>query len=60
MLRTTTQQLFDEGLAALGTVSRVLHTRVNDLFVNGKGVFRRLSEGKLSTEEFVGDDAEGP
>lgn len=60
VLRTTAEQLLDECLAALGAVTRVLDTGVYDLFVYGKRVFRCLSEGQLSTEEFVGDDAEGP
>lgn len=60
VLGTPTEQFLDECLAALGTVARVLHTGVYDLLVDGKRVFRCLSKGQFSTEEFVGDDAKGP
>jgi hypothetical protein len=60
VLRTAAQQLLDEGLAALGTVPRVLHARVYDLLVDRKRVLGGLSEGQLPANELVGDDAEGP
>lgn len=60
MLWATTEQLFYKCLAAFGTVTRILHAGVYDLFIDGKRIFRSFSEGQFSTEKFISDDTEGP
>jgi len=60
VLGTFVQHFFNKGFAAFRTISRIFDAHIDDLLVYCKRIFRVLTKGKLSTDNFICQNSKRP